>query len=155
MGYGTLGCALFYMVFGNYGLYLELNGAADITGIMSAQGAPAAITAILDSLPWSTVVIAAYALVGLVFSITTYDSASYTLASSATRSLPAGEDPVRWHRVFWAGALAVLPLTLMFVGGLRVIQTATLVVSLPLLGVGVLMTWSLIRQLDADHATSA
>lgn len=48
-------------------------------------------------------------------------------------------------------ALAVLPLTLMFVGGLKVVQTATLVVSLPLLAVGVLMSWSLARQLRADH----
>ncbi|NIP16850.1 MAG: BCCT family transporter, partial [Xanthomonadales bacterium] len=70
---------------------------------------------------------------------------------SATRRLPAGTDPVRWHRVFWAGALAVLPLTLLFIGGLRVVQTATLVVSLPLLFVGVLMAWSLQRQLRADH----
>jgi BCCT family betaine/carnitine transporter len=66
--------------------------------------------------------------------------------------MPAGEDPDRWHRLFWAFALAVLPLTLMFVGGLRVVQTATLVVSLPLLAVGVMMAWSLNRQLAADGA---
>ena len=96
-------------------------------------------------------VIAAFALIAFVFSVTTYDSASYILASSATRRLRPGENPERWHRVFWALALAVLPLTLMFVGGLKVIQTATLVVSLPLLLVGVVMAWSLARQLSADH----
>jgi len=31
------------------------------------------------------------------------------------------------------------------------VQTATLVVSLPLLGVGALMAWSLLAQLRADH----
>ena len=96
--------------------------------------------------------IAAYALISLVLSATTYDSASYILASSASRNMTAGSDPARWHRLFWAMALAILPLTLMFVGGLRVVQTATLVVSLPLLFVGVLMSYSLIRQLRADHA---
>lgn len=90
--------------------------------------------------------------IALVFSVTTYDSASYILASSATRNLPPGEDPQRWHRVFWAVALAVLPLTLMFVGGLKVVQTATLVVSLPLLAVGALMAWSLARQLKEDNS---
>ena len=89
--------------------------------------------------------------VALIFSVTTYDSASYILASVATRRLEAGEDPDRWHRVFWAGALAVLPLTLMFIGGLKVIQSATLVVSLPLTAVGVLMSISLVRQLREDH----
>jgi len=48
-------------------------------------------------------------------------------------------------------ALAVLPLTLMFVGGLKTVQTATLIVSLPLMFVGVLMAVSLVRQLHADH----
>jgi BCCT family betaine/carnitine transporter len=151
LGYGTLGCALFYMIIGNYGLHLELTGAAAVTATLAEQGAPAAIGEVLGSLPMAGLVIFAYALVGLIFSVTTYDSASYILASSATRQLPAGHDPVRWHRVFWAAALAVLPLTLLFIGGLRVVQTATLVVSLPLLAVGVLMAYSLLRQLRADH----
>jgi BCCT family betaine/carnitine transporter len=151
LGYGTLGCALFYMIIGNYGLHLELTGVAPITETLTAQGAPAAISQVLGTLPMAGLVIGSYALIGLIFSVTTYDSASYILASSATRRLPAGHDPVRWHRVFWAGALAVLPLTLLFIGGLRVVQTATLVVSLPLLAVGIAMAYSLFRQLRADH----
>jgi BCCT family betaine/carnitine transporter len=43
---------------------------------------------------------------------TTYDSASYTLASSATLHLKAGDDPARWHRVFWAFALDLMPAAL-------------------------------------------
>ncbi len=57
----------------------------------------------------------------------------------------------RRHRVFWAIALAMLPLTLMFVGGLKTVQTATLIVSLPLIFVGILMAVSLVRQLRTDH----
>ena len=140
------------MIVGNYGLHLELTGAVKVTEALSRYGAPEAIAAILESLPVATGVIALFALVAFVFSVTTYDSASYILASSATRGLGPREDPDRWHRVFWAIALAVLPLTLMFVGGLQVIQTATLVVSLPLLAVGVLMAWSLARQLSLDNS---
>jgi len=154
IGYGTLGGALFYMIIGNYGLSLELNGAVDVTGIVSEQGGSVAIVAILDQLPAAGAVILIYALIALVFSATTYDSASFILASAATRYLPAGQDPDRWHRVFWALALAVLPLTLMFVGGLKVIQSASLVVSLPLIFVGGLMAVSLVKQLGKDHDRS-
>ena len=150
-GYGTLGAALFYMVFGNFGLSLELTGTVEVTRIMDEQDGSAAVVAILDHLPASSLIITLYALIALVFSATTYDSASYILASAATRRLPAGEDPDRWHRVFWALALAVLPLTLMFVGGRQVVQSATLVVSLPLIFVGVLMAVSLVKQLNRDH----
>jgi BCCT family betaine/carnitine transporter len=150
-GFGTLGAGLFYMVFGNFGLHLELSGTVEVSRVMEEQGGAQAIVTILGQLPGAWLVIALYALIALIFSATTYDSASYILASVATRQLPAGDDPDRWHRVFWAGALAILPVTLMFVGGLTVIQSATLIVSLPLIGVGVLMAVSLVRQLQADH----
>jgi BCCT family betaine/carnitine transporter len=152
IGYGTLGAGLFYMVFGNFGLSLELSGAVDVTRIMTEQNGSKAIVAILDQLPAAWLVIVIYALIALVFSATTYDSASYILASVATRRLPAGEDPDRWHRVFWALALAILPLTLMFIGGLKVVQSATLIVSLPLIAVGGLMSVSLVKQLKKDFS---
>lgn len=151
IGFGTLGGGLFYMIIGNYGLSLELSGAMDVTGMISSHGGSMAIVSILDQLPAAGVVVFIFALIALVFSATTYDSASYILASAATRYLPAGEDPDRWHRVFWALALAVLPLTLMFIGGLKVIQSATLIVSLPLIFIGGLMSVSLVKQLKQDH----
>jgi len=152
IGYGTLGAGLFYMIIGNYGLSLQLDGAVDVTAIIGKADAQQAIVAILGQLPAAGVVVFVYAFIALVFSATTYDSASYILASSATRRLPAGEDPDRWHRVFWALALAVLPVTLMFVGGLKVIQSASLVVSLPLIFIGGLMSVSLVKQLEKDRA---
>jgi BCCT family betaine/carnitine transporter len=151
LGYGTLGGALFYMVLGNFGLQLQVQEGLAITEVLSESGGPAAIVLILDQLPLATLVAAVYALIALVFSATTYDSASYILASSGTRRLPAGEDPARWHRVFWAVMLAILPVTLIFIGGLKVAQTATLIVSLPLIFVGVIMAVALVRQLQVDH----
>ena len=88
----------------------------------------------------------------VVFLATTYDSASFTLASVSTRELYAGESPARWLRLFWACCLGVLPITLMFVdGGIKVILSTTIVVSLPLLVVGYLMASSLMQQLREDH----
>jgi len=151
LAYGSLGGAMFYMILGNYGLHLEITEVVSVTSILTNDGAPTAIVAILDQLPFAAVIITVFALIALIFSATTYDSASYILASCATRELNAKEDPVRWHRLFWAVALAVLPLTLMFLGGLTTIQSATLIVSLPLVFVGVLMAVSLVKQLQADH----
>jgi BCCT family betaine/carnitine transporter len=148
--YGSFGGALFYMILGNFGLHLQTTETLAVSSILTNEGAPVAIVAILDQLPFAVVIIGIFALISLIFSATTYDSASYILASCATRKLEANEDPVRWHRLFWAAALAVLPLTLMFLGGLKTVQSATLIVSLPLIVVGVLMAVSLVRQLQAD-----
>ncbi|HEY5642704.1 MAG TPA: BCCT family transporter [Woeseiaceae bacterium] len=152
LAWGSLGSWLFYMVMGNYGLFLELSGQLGFTEVMAEQNGSAAIVAMLDTLPAAPVVIGLFSLIAIVFSATTYDSASYTLASSATLHLPAGDNPARWHRVFWALTLGALPLTLMFIeGGLKVIQVGLLVVSLPILVVGVLMSASLVRLLR-QHA---
>jgi len=159
IGYGSLGAMIFYMTLGNYGLSLELSETLSVTAILEERGQSSAVVAILGQLPWPRLVIAAFCVVTIVFTATTYDSASYILASGATRRLEAGDDPARWHRLFWAVALAVVPLTLMFIGrladdpraGLTVIQTATLVVSLPILVVGVLMSVSLLKQLRIDQ----
>ena len=151
IGWGSLGGSLFFMIMGNCSLHLQLTGVLDVVSLLSAEGAPTAIVATLDQMPASGLVIGAFCLVCIIFAATTYDSASYTLAAAATRGLAAGDDPPRWHRVFWAVALTSLPLALMFVGGLRVMQTAVLVVSLPILVVGVFMSVALVKQLALDQ----
>jgi BCCT family betaine/carnitine transporter len=63
----------------------------------------------------------------------------------------AGRNPARWNRLFWACALGLVPVTLMFVeGGIKVLLSATIVVSLPLIAVGVLLAASLMRMLRQD-----
>ncbi len=149
--FGSLGSWVFYMVIGNYSLFLQLEGQLDFVGIMNSASGSAAIVAMLETLPLAAIVILVFAVVSIVFAATTYDSASYSLASGATLHLSAGDDPARWHRVFWALALAVLPIALMFIGGLKAMQSVLLVVSLPILVVGVLMAISLVKSLRADH----
>jgi len=60
------------------------------------------------------------------------------------------EDPPRWHRVFWAVAIAILPIALMYAGGLKEAQTVVLVVSLPLVFTFWLSGISLLRSLKED-----
>lgn len=151
--WGSLGSWLFYMVMGNYAMFLELSGQVDFTGIMKSVNGSAAIVAMLEHLPLAAVVIAVFSVISIIFAATTYDSASYTLASSATLHLKAGDDPARWHRVFWAFALGLMPVALMLLqGNLRPIQVILLIVSLPILFVGVVMSVALVKTLKADSA---
>jgi BCCT family betaine/carnitine transporter len=148
--YGSLGCWVFYMIIGNYSMYLQMNDIVDVLGTIKSSGGSAAIVATLEAMPMAPAVITVFTLMSIIFAATTYDSASYTLASSATLHLSAGEDPARWHRVFWAFALAVMPITLLFVGGLKTIQVMLLITSTPILVVGVFMSYSLVKSLQHD-----
>jgi len=118
-------------------------------------GGNAAIVGMLEQLPLAALVIGVFSVIALVFSATTYDSASYTLASSATLHLKAGDDPARWHRMFWAFALGLMPIALMLMNSnLRPIQVILLIVSLPILLIGILMSVALVRTLRADLSES-
>lgn len=152
LAFGSMGAWIFFIIFGNYALHLELNDILPVTQIMAQQSEATAITQVIATLPLGWLAVAAFFVVAVVFLATTYDSASFTLASVSTRRLHAGENPARWLRVFWACALGVLPITLMFIeGGIKVILSTTIVVSLPLLVVGYVMASSLLKLLREDH----
>ena len=147
VGFGTLGCALFYITVGNAAMWMDMEGIVAVRELVAAGSADTAIAQVVAALPLHPLPLIAFIVMALIFVATTYDSASYAIAGSVTRHLPAGVNPHRANRVFWAFALAVLPITLLIVGGLRAIQSAVLVVSLPLLAIGVAMTVSLFRSL--------
>ena len=149
--FGSFGCWIFYLVIGNHGLGLQLSGQADLLKLVASSDGNAAIIAGLDTLPMAGLVISMLTVVAVIFSATTYDSASYTLAASATQSLHPSEDPPRWHRLFWASAIALLPIALMYAGGIREAQTAVLVVSLPLLVTLWMSAVGLFRSLQEDR----
>jgi betaine/carnitine transporter, BCCT family len=153
LSFGPLGAGIFYLVLGNYAMHLDLAGLVDVTGLMAGGGEAQAIAAVIASLPLSQLALSVFLLVAIVLLATTYDSASYTLASVSTRRLEAGRNPARWNRLFWACALGIVPITLMSVeGGIKVVLSATIIVSLPLIGVGVLLAVSLMRMLREDTA---
>jgi BCCT family betaine/carnitine transporter len=151
LGWGSLGCALFFIVLGNYALYLEVNGIYAVVDEAVNVGPSTAIASIIALLPLGSLWLVFIAVIGLIFMVTTYDSASYTLAAGATRAMQEHEHPARWHRVFWAMGLGLLPLSLLFAGGLRELQTASMLASIPLVGVYGLLAVSIVRMLNSQE----
>ena len=147
IGFGSLGCAVFYVIWGNSVMWMDLNQDIGFLALWRNGDGAEAIAVAVGSLAGQPVPLAIFLVLGLVFVATTYDSASYAIAASATRNLNPGSHPGRAHRVFWAFALAILPIALVLIDTLNAAKSATLVVSLPLLGVGVLMVASLLRTL--------
>ncbi len=141
--FGTLGCFLFFMVLGNFGLYLQLSGQVDVVAILNDQSPTAAIFAVLGELPLRYLVIGIFTLLALIFTATTFDSISYILASVVQRKLEG--EPLRWNRLFWAFALSFMPIALLLLGGLETLQTASIVGGAPLLIVALLLCIAIVR----------
>ncbi|WP_085991121.1 BCCT family transporter [Oceanobacillus senegalensis] len=149
MLWGTLGCILFFGILGNFGVYLQISGSFDIIAYMNEFGAPAAIIEILNQLPMPWLIVFIFTILALIFLATTFDSASYILASVVQKHIDTGE-PLRWNRLFWAFTLLLLPLTLMFIGGLETLQTASIVAGFPVIFIMFLLAWSFIKASTHD-----
>ncbi|MGB6780110.1 MAG: BCCT family transporter [Planococcus citreus] len=149
--WGSVGSWLYFGIFGGYSLNLQLSGALDVLGVMSESGDPAAIVEILKSLPLSFLVLPFFAVLGFIFLATSLDSATYILASITTKELSAGQEPARWNRMLWGMVLAALAVSLLLIGGLNVIQTSSVIVSVPVILLYGLLTASLLKWLKEDY----
>ncbi|MBP5981327.1 MAG: BCCT family transporter [Halomonas sp.] len=146
--FGSLGCALFFIILGNYGLYLQLSGTLDVVQLMNDQSANVAFYAVLAELPLSWLVTLAVVILLSIFTATTFDSIAYILSSAAEKNLD--KEPARWHRLFWAFTLSLLPMSLLFLGGLETLQTASIVSGVPLLLIALLLMISMVRAAQYD-----
>lgn len=153
--WGSLGCWVFFAVWGGYALDLQLSGTVDVGAVLAQGGIPAAVSAILATLPMSGLVLAVFILLCFVFLATTLDSAAYVLASVTSRKLSGYQEPRRAIRVTWALILAGVGVALIQLGGLKPVQTSTIVVALPLIPVLLVLTVSLMRWLKQDFGVEA
>lgn len=152
--WGSVGAWIYFAVFGGYAMNLELNNIVPVADILNEHGGPAAIVAILKSLPISFIVLPFFVILGIIFLSTSMDSATYILAAIATKELKEGEDPARWHRMVWGAMLALISISLLLIGGLRVIQTSAVIVSVPIFIIYLLLIVSLFRWLKEDFPSA-
>jgi BCCT family betaine/carnitine transporter len=118
---------------------------------MNEVSPQAAIVAVVKALPMGTFILILFVAMCFIYSATTLQASAYTIASVASRNLVAGEsEPKRWNRLFWALALGATAVALMYLGGLEPLQTAALIVAVPLIFVITLSVWSLLRWLKED-----
>lgn len=151
--WGSLGSWIYFAVFGGYSIHLQINDIVPITQILEDQGGPAAVVAVLKSLPLSKLVLIFFVVLGFIFLATSLDSATYILSAIATKKLEGQQEPARWHRLLWGAILAVMAIALLMIGGLNVIQTSSVIVSVPVVIIYLLMTISLLRWLKQDYGS--
>jgi len=152
IGFGSVGCLIFFAILGNYALDLELTGQLPVVEMVSSGKPAEAIISVIGTLiPFLDISIIVFCLISVVFMATSFDSTSYTLASCTTKELPANRDPKKWQRLFWAFTLLILPISLMYVGGLESLKIAVLISAFPLIFVYIILSISLYKNLKSHH----
>lgn len=151
LAWGTLGGWLYFAVMGGYAMHLELNGLFDVVGSMTESGNAQTIINVLNTLPLGKVVVVFFVILGFIFLATSLDSASFVLASTASVGEEDGEEPATWHTIIWGVVMAVLAISLLLIGGLKVVQSSTVIVAIPVLLIYLLLIVSILCWLRQDY----
>ncbi|WP_240375089.1 BCCT family transporter [Bacillus piscicola] len=148
---GSVGCWVFFGILQNLSMDAHINGIVDVAGRLGEDGGNQAIIDVLYSLPASAFFIIFFVVVSILFLASTLDSASYTLAATATKGLRDHEDPSSLHRLFWCFVVVLVPMTMIFIDApLNTVKTAAIVTSIPLMAILVVMIYGLIRWMRED-----
>lgn len=148
--WGSLGCISFIAICGGYAIDLEITGALNVSELLVTQGGPATVVDIINTLPLSGLISILFTLLCFVFLATTVDSAAYVLASISTKNLKGTEEPAPYNRLIWALVLAFISVGLLYVDGLTIVQSSTIVTALPLIPILFLVSYSLKLSLKDD-----
>lgn len=128
------GVWIFFAVFGNYTLHSYINGALpNLPDILTNQGNAAAVVEVWNTLPFNNLFL--FAMLAMVFlaTITLLNGTAYTLALITSKKIGADQEPAGWNRISWVIVLGSLALILLAIGGLRAIQTSSIVASFPII----------------------
>ncbi|MBK5244497.1 MAG: BCCT family transporter [Eubacteriaceae bacterium] len=126
-------------VFGGTAIFQETNGLADIGSAIQVD-ASRALFAMLDALPFSSMLSVVGIILITVFFVTSSDSGSLVvdhLTSGGKLNSPVPQ------RIFWAVMEGVVAATLLIGGGLSALQTASVITGLPFAFILLLMIYSL------------
>jgi len=156
VGGGSLACWAGFSILGHTTMNLAQQGHPGFSALLdkarTGEGfdGPQAVVELLHSLPFAVPISAIFFVLTFIFVATSLDSAALALSSAASKALPVDGEPPRWHRLLWAFVLGGTALSLMYLGGLQVLQAASVIVGLPIVLVMGLMVASLMRHLNAS-----
>lgn len=142
----TLFNFIWMSVFGNSAIWLDIHTADGMLSQLS--GNPDALMfRFLDYFPFTKFISLLTILIIMIFFVTSADSGIYVMNNIATKNAPVSP---KWQTIGWGILLAILALMLLNAGGLRALQSMTLITALPFSIIMLLFIISLSKALIID-----
>ena len=135
-----------FSIFGGTALYMEIFQGVPLVEAVKAD-VSTAMFVMFNALPLGGVMSVVATLLVLVFFVTSGDSATLVLGMMSSGGDP---NPSNRVKVMWGVLVSAIAISLLFAGGLKAVQTATIVFALPFSVVLVLMATSVTRAIHQD-----
>ena len=143
----TIAAALWFSIFGGTALHLEIFKHVAIADAVKLDVATA-MFAMFEALPLGGLMSVAATVLVAVFFVTSGDSATLVLSMMSSEGQA---EPSNRVKIMWGLLVAAIAASLLSVGGVNAVQTATIVFALPFSIVLILIAVSLWRGLREDY----
>ncbi|MBD5093720.1 MAG: BCCT family transporter [Subdoligranulum sp.] len=140
-----------FIVFGNYGLGLEMHGRLSISeAIAAGADIPTVILSIFHTLPLPVLALALLFITMVLFYATTFDSLTMVVAAYSYRKLVDVEEPHHAVRIFWAFIFIIFPIGLINAqSSLASLQSVSIVAAFPIGIILILLVASFLKDARA------
>ncbi|MDG9885196.1 choline transporter BetT [Pseudomonas sp. GD04058] len=139
-----LGFTLAWMsIFGNSALSQVLDHGMTALADSAIENPSMTLYLLLETYPWSKVVIAVTVFISFVFFVTSADSGTVVLSTLSAKGGSTDEDGPNWLRVFWGVMTALVTSGLLFAGSIDSLKSAVVLTSLPFSVILLAMMWGL------------
>ncbi len=148
----TLFCALWFSVLGGTAISMEMFDHVSVKAVIDAKGKEVALFTVLDHFPLGAVMSTiAIVLIGTFF-ITSADSATFVLGTFTTHGSLDPPNPVKFT---WGVIQSLAAAVLLWSGGLKGLQMASIIAAFPFAVIVTLMIISLFRSFKEEMPPSA
>ena len=138
-----------FSIFGGTALYMGIFQGVPLVEAVKAD-VSTAMFVMFNALPMGGLMAVVATLLVLVFFVTSGDSATLVLGMMSSGGDP---NPSNRIKIMWGVLVSAIAISLLFAGGLKAVQTATIIFALPFSVVLVLMAVSVTRAISQDwHA---
>ena len=142
----TIAAFVWFSVFGGTALHMEIMQHVPIADAVKAD-VSTALFAMFEQLPLGMLMSGIATILVVVFFVTSGDSAVLVLGMMSTRG---NENPSARVKVVWGLLISGIAVSLLLAGGVKAVQTVTIVFALPFTAVILLMALALWRGVKAD-----
>lgn len=134
VGAGTLGTSIIFGVCGTFTMDLMNTGALDAVGFINNNQPTALVTAIFGETPFPLAMTAVYLIAMVLFTVTTLDGTSYSLASISTKHLDKDANVSPMFRLFWCLLLTVIPIIFLLINAqLNILKSFPVLIIVPMM----------------------
>lgn len=147
----AVGNWIYFIVLQNYGIALQSQKALPFDEILETGGTAGVTVATWTLFPAAGFFLVAFLFLAYIATTTFINGSVYTCAMMTTRNLPPTEQPSRPLRIFWSLLIGSIAIALLYIGGLKPVQTISIIGTLPTVIIIYAMIYIFLKAIKRDQ----